>query len=140
MFHTVHGNWSEPSWSACSVTCDMGTKTRMRQCDNPAPQHGGLDCVGEAFQKSDCNEGACPTQGPPVDGVWTAWSEWSRCDKNCGGGRKYAYRNCTDPAPANGGLNCTGGAELSTSCNSEACIEKGETATASSVQFLSEYD
>ena len=40
---------------------------------------------------------------PAVDG---GWSEWSKCDKTCGGGSKT--RSCTNPVPVNDGRNCFG--------------------------------
>ena len=54
MTHSEDGGWSR--FSTCSVTCGDGTQTRT--CDDPAPAHGGADCVGDATQK--CNLGECP--------------------------------------------------------------------------------
>ena len=57
----VNGNWGAwPTWSDCSVTCDEGTKTRTRQCNNPAPAHGGKSCPGTATVTESCDEGPCP--------------------------------------------------------------------------------
>jgi len=49
-----------------------------------------------------------------VDGGWSAWSV---CSVACGGGTQT--RTCTNPAPANGGLDCSGAS--SQSCNTQAC-------------------
>ena len=51
------GTWS--TWSECSVTCDKGQRTRMRQCNAPAPMNGGKDCVGDHQQVEDCAKGRC---------------------------------------------------------------------------------
>lgn len=60
-FSTVPGNWSSwGDWSPCSKTCGNGTVTRTRSCDNPAPAHGGTDCVGEANMTQDCFVQLCP--------------------------------------------------------------------------------
>jgi hypothetical protein len=50
----------------------------------------------------------------PINGGWT---EWSTCSATCGGGTQT--RTCTNPAPANGGLDCVG--ETSQSCNTQSC-------------------
>ena len=57
----VDGEWAAWSgWSSCDVTCDNGTQSRYRTCTNPAPAHGGLDCVGEGNETQECQEGLCP--------------------------------------------------------------------------------
>ena len=57
----VDGGYSDfGDWSACSVPCGEGTQTRTRTCTNPAPAHGGADCVGEASQTQTCKENDCP--------------------------------------------------------------------------------
>ena len=60
----VDGNWgSWTSWSDCSVTCEaIGTQTRTRTCDNPAPANNGLDCDGNDMETNNCDMAAvgCP--------------------------------------------------------------------------------
>ena len=57
----VDGGWSEfGDWSTCSKTCGGGTKTRTRTCTDPAPNHGGADCVGEDTESQNCNTHFCP--------------------------------------------------------------------------------
>ncbi len=101
----VNGGWS--AWSACSATCGGGTQTRT--CTNPAPANGGSNCSGSSSQA--CNTQACVV---PVNGGWSAWSA---CSATCGGGTQT--RTCTNPAPANGGSNCSGSS--SQACNTQAC-------------------
>ncbi|XP_063680021.1 uncharacterized protein LOC134815417 [Bolinopsis microptera] len=58
----VHGRYTEyGSWSECSKECGVGTKTRTRTCTNPALQHGGDECVGDA-QDQTCNTHPCPSK------------------------------------------------------------------------------
>ena len=59
--NSVDGKWSEyGAWSDCSAECGTGKQARTRTCTNPAPAHGGKDCVGEATETQDCNVRECP--------------------------------------------------------------------------------
>ncbi|XP_019623520.1 PREDICTED: properdin-like [Branchiostoma belcheri] len=51
-----------------------------------------------------------PTEEPlsPVDGQWGTWSSWGSCSATCGAGTHTRRRTCTDPAPENGGVSCSG--------------------------------
>ena len=42
-----------------------------------------------------------------VQGNYTEWSEWSDCSTSCGPGEKFRTRNCTNPPPAFGGMDCS---------------------------------
>jgi len=78
--------WCE--WSTCS---SGGTRTRSRDCDNPAPRNGGRQCAGDSVQTQDCAHGA-----------WSDWGDWSNCTNN----EMSRTRTCTAPAPLNGGNTC----------------------------------
>ncbi|XP_066275664.1 coadhesin-like [Branchiostoma lanceolatum] len=116
VFCPVDGGWSDWSpWAACSVTCGNGTETRDRTCTNPAPAHGGADCVGLAQELQDCDtEVFCQ-----VDGGWSDWSPWSACSVTCGNGTETRDRTCTNPAPAYGGADCVGLAQERQDCDTE---------------------
>ncbi|XP_053383246.1 thrombospondin-1-like isoform X2 [Mercenaria mercenaria] len=61
----VDGSWSPWSnWSDCDVTCGNGTQVRTRACTDPAPQYGGLDCLGNDTDTKSCQNKPCP-------GKWT---------------------------------------------------------------------
>ncbi|XP_062850535.1 complement component C8 alpha chain [Trichomycterus rosablanca] len=47
----THGAWScWSSWSACV----SGTRTQSRECNNPAPNNDGLQCLGKSVQRKHC--------------------------------------------------------------------------------------
>ncbi|XP_056407686.1 SCO-spondin-like [Hyla sarda] len=105
------GPWS--SWSSCSVSCGEGNQTRSRQCDRPAPQNGGRDCVGDDEQKRPCQGPRCPEVEP-----WSEWSLWSPCSMTCGGGEQIRVRECQHH-------ECKGKAIQSRMCNNQVCLDIG---------------
>ena len=44
----------------------------------------------------------------PVHGSWSIWSAWTPCSKTCDIGFEKRVRDCTNPAPVNGGKPCKG--------------------------------
>ena len=59
----VDGGWSKWSqWSICTKTVS-GIQTRIRECANPEPAHGGKKCYGTravvrgCSNMSSCDEG-----------------------------------------------------------------------------------
>ena len=64
----INGGWSEwTEWSECSVSCGGGSQMRSRNCDQPAPAHGGADCTDTVVsvsgslgqQRRKCGEESC---------------------------------------------------------------------------------
>ncbi|XP_038063563.1 A disintegrin and metalloproteinase with thrombospondin motifs 6-like isoform X2 [Patiria miniata] len=110
-------NWGE--YSACSVSCGYGHRSRYRTCTNPAPQNGGQTCTGSSTEYQQCsNSLACSV---PVNGGWSSWSLFGACSVTCGGGQQTRSRTCTNPTPQNGGSTCSGSALDSQSCSTQSC-------------------
>ncbi|XP_020627814.1 mucin-like protein [Orbicella faveolata] len=113
----VDGAFSEwGSFEDCDKTCGSGIKRRTRTCTNPPPSHGGKNCEGAVDQVEECN-----TQPCPVNGAFSAWSEFGSCSVSCGSGVQARNRTCSQPAPAHGGKDCEGPAGETKECNTDPC-------------------
>ena len=67
-------------WSQCSMTCDIGYRSRQRKCLNGFI--GDLGCTGATNKTELCSNVRCPT-----------WSEWTECSKLCGNGIRSRFKN-----------------------------------------------
>ena len=67
-----------------------------------------------------------------VDGSWTMWSSWDNCTGTCGTGTQFRDRDCTNPAPKNGGKDCVGAAKEAHTCETQYnhCVNEWQAATA----------
>jgi len=116
-FCPVDGEYSDfGEWSECSAECDGGIQNRVRQCDSPAPEHGGADCEGRPSEMRQCNAHQCP-----VDGEYSDFGEWSECSAECDGGNQTRTRQCDNPAPEHGGADCEGEDSEMQGCNNHEC-------------------
>ncbi|XP_052814185.1 thrombospondin-1-like [Mya arenaria] len=60
-----------------------------------------------------------------VDGDWATWGAWSGCDVTCESGTQVRIRTCTNPEPANGGVNCVGDSTQYKQCTKQLCPVHG---------------
>lgn len=113
-------DWSE--WSNCTVTCGGGKSFRTRTCTNPKPGLMGTNCQGPAKIEKTCNRDLCA-----VNGGYSEWEAFGKCDKTCGGGEKIRKRYCTNPVPSFGGSNCIHlGRDVDIqACNTQPCPVNG---------------
>ena len=64
------GGWSTwTQWTDCSTSCDNGTQTRKRECDNPTPAYGGRNCSGEKNETRGCFLRNCPGKSLQATGT-----------------------------------------------------------------------
>ena len=115
--YKIDGGFTEWSdWSKCSASCGKGIQERSRNCTNPQPNFLGRHCLTDGshdVEVKECELGFCP-----IDGNFTAWSEFGVCSKTCEVGVQKRIRTCQNPAPKYGGKVCDGVSEESRSCNS----------------------
>lgn len=57
----------------------------------------------------------------PVHGGWSIWSAWTPCSKTCDTGFQKRERDCTNPAPVNGGNSCKGVTMETKQCCVQLC-------------------
>ncbi|XP_048737006.2 sushi, von Willebrand factor type A, EGF and pentraxin domain-containing protein 1-like isoform X2 [Ostrea edulis] len=62
----VNGGWSEwTGYTTCSASCNVGTKNRTRECNNPPPGPGGIPCNPQLSSETvSCNSDPCPVCPP----------------------------------------------------------------------------
>ena len=59
-YKIVDGNWATwGHWGGCDEDCGGGSRSRIRECSNPAPSNGGSYCIGRPYQDDDCNDHDC---------------------------------------------------------------------------------
>ncbi|XP_041474682.1 coadhesin-like [Lytechinus variegatus] len=121
----IDGGWSSwGRWRSCSKTCGLdGVRIRYRGCSNPKPQFGGLPCQGERREEMPCSS----LQPCPIDGEWTAWTDWGPCRARvCRKlGNRVRKRSCSNPEPQHGGRSCDGSGFQTEKCKKAGCPVHG---------------
>jgi len=105
------------NWGVCSTKCGRGVQIRSRSVQ-VAAQHGGLACP-TLMDSQPCNTHACPPVINRVDCMVSSWSDFTACNKACGGGSQSQTRSVTRQA-IGGGAACPTLSQSRT-CNSHAC-------------------
>lgn len=100
------------AWTACSVTCGGGTRSRTRGLMQQAA-FGGEACPS-AHQTGGCNATPCP-----VDCVVSGFGQWGACSHSCGAGTKMRHRT-VERSALHGGKACPSLTSTSV-CNSHSC-------------------
>lgn len=107
--HKSFSDWIVGSWSACSVSCGTGTRTRSVTCPGGNCHHGKRPAHAEY-----CESGSCSTPGHH-----NAWllSEWSQCSENCGTGTQNRHSVCNGRSGSDCAMETK--PETSRQCSSE---------------------
>jgi len=106
----VVSDWS--AWSVCSEVCGGGSQSRTRSIILPSIGNGKV--CPNLIEYQNCNSLPCPG-----DCEVSEWSNWSNCNKPCGGGMMERTRNVTrQPTP--GGFPCPSVSEHR-QCNIQEC-------------------
>ncbi len=100
------GGWGQ--WSACSRTCDQGTRSRERPCLGGLI---GVNCLGESTELEQCLRQSCA--------VWSLWTEWA-CSQTCDGGIQTRERTCNG---GRAGVDCAGAAAETGQCGAVPCVD-----------------
>uniref|UniRef100_A0AAR2JMJ6 Complement component C8 beta chain n=1 Tax=Pygocentrus nattereri TaxID=42514 RepID=A0AAR2JMJ6_PYGNA len=110
------------------ISANMLKKNLQRALDTYLKEGSSCRCTpclnnGVAVLKGNRCECICPAgtrgisceitmrTGVAVDGSWSCWSDWT-----CRGQTKRRTRQCTNPAPQNGGVPCQGLSEETADC------------------------
>ncbi|XP_028400689.1 uncharacterized protein LOC114523847 isoform X2 [Dendronephthya gigantea] len=105
-------------WTDCSQSCGQGgVQTRTRRCQNVDKPN----CVGASQENKTCSIRSCP-----VNGDWSAWSDWTPCSQTCGKSVKLRMRKCDNPAASNGGRSCYGHEKEEEQCDLQVCSVNGQ--------------
>uniref|UniRef100_A0A7M5WVK8 SEA domain-containing protein n=2 Tax=Clytia hemisphaerica TaxID=252671 RepID=A0A7M5WVK8_9CNID len=88
------GGWS--MFSPCTATCGTATKIRYRIL------------VSEDFGIKEFDTQPCNLTNCPIDGQWSEWPGYGRCNVSCGNGMKNRTRECNNPRKQYGGRDCMG--------------------------------
>ena len=105
--------WAD--WSACSRSCGLGVRTRLRNITRPA-ENWGAACPSNLSEEETCEVEECR-----VDGGWSSWSRWGYCSQTCGPGSRSRSRSCTEPPPQHGGRDCAGASLETKECSRRSC-------------------
>ncbi|KAF7236260.1 SCO-spondin, partial [Varanus komodoensis] len=73
-------------------------------------------------QNCTCADGLLQCRVDPacrLDGGWGAWGPWSPCTHSCGEGARLRFRECSHPAPQNGGRGCVGRVDQQQRCHGQ---------------------
>ncbi|XP_065653714.1 A disintegrin and metalloproteinase with thrombospondin motifs adt-1-like isoform X5 [Hydra vulgaris] len=90
------------SWSECSVTCGMGSRSRVSLASNDS-----------IIMEESCTQVNCP-----VNGMWGEWDK-TYCSKTCGNGLIAYRRSCNNPPPLYNGCDCMGVNNSTEECNTD---------------------
>ena len=115
--------WRASEWSACSVNCGKGIKTRVVQCILETKNRALRGLESKEVEKSKCDSLLEPSSSMEclTSKVCPEWrfTQWTSCSVTCGKGYQMRYVYCSEK----GSLECSSKTRPSNSeiCNMPAC-------------------
>ncbi|XP_052705771.1 A disintegrin and metalloproteinase with thrombospondin motifs adt-1-like isoform X2 [Crassostrea angulata] len=107
-----YGHCAHSSRQRCSTY--LGTICVCEECVHDS-ECSNFHC--QPYHSPICKNNSCSCKADPVDGIWSQWESWTTCSVTCGHGRQTRERSCTNPAPARGGLPCSGNSSEERNCS-----------------------
>jgi len=114
----VVSSWSE--WSTDECTKEGGQKYRVRTVEQ-MPEKDGRPCSGPMHETTTCS--VTMVVRPCVV---SSWSEWTACQRTCGGGTQTRARRVTEHS-VGGGAPCSDSLEELRGCSMQKCEAHGKT-------------
>ena len=115
-----------PKNDGAQVKCGGGVQTRSKQVLTPANLTGKQCPSNEWWNRERTEVRGCNDFPCPIDCELTAWSSWSTCTAECGGGWRSRSKSITRVAQW-GGQECRGlGRFEQERCNTHVCPMKCE--------------
>ena len=112
----IDGGWSNFSqFGECERETDNSAwfRTLKRNCSNPEPKYGGMECQGSDTASEECKA---------INGQWSEFPIWSDCSDQC---TKIRNRSCSSPEPKYGGKDCEGISSETKFCIDSDCQHDG---------------
>ncbi|XP_055873830.1 uncharacterized protein LOC106062124 isoform X2 [Biomphalaria glabrata] len=130
-----NGDWGSWTQWSCPLNCKEKQMQRLRVCDSPAPEPGGLECFGPPVQLTDDNlcNAICPNDCPNYKWGLNCTKDCSNCftpcDKNkgtcdsCKAGFHIPMKSCTYECDKYFfGYDCRG--NCIDRCEGQDCVER----------------
>lgn len=118
-------SWNSANTSSCAMSItENGITTNWNVTPNSSGSRSTGSLSSSKVYDLKCNGSTLDSVSVQVQ-VNGGWTDWSECSVDCGsdqyGNPGSKSRSCTNPAPENGGAQCSG--DSTEPCNLQACTD-----------------